>query len=107
MSGFNYNFNDIQKQIAFANLTDEQIKDLISILQTKRNDKSILTKEEKVCYNIVKNENFYCFFNKHREKKSLINGVNCMKKLISLLGVLVCLFLYLLHVPKILPRKVI
>ena len=54
MSGFNYNFNDIQKQIAFANLTDEQIKDLISILQTKRNDKSILTKEEKVCYNIYK-----------------------------------------------------
>ena len=52
MSGFNYNFNDIQKQIAFANLTDEQIKDLISILQTKRNDKSILKKEEKVCYNI-------------------------------------------------------
>ena len=39
MSGFNYNFNDIQKQIAFANLADEQIKDLISILQTKRNDK--------------------------------------------------------------------
>ena len=59
MSGFNYNFNDIQKQIAFANLTDEQIKDLISILQTKRNDKSILTKEEKVFFQCCKERRSY------------------------------------------------
>lgn len=36
MTGFNSNFNDIQKQISFANLTDEQIKELMSLLQTKR-----------------------------------------------------------------------
>lgn len=41
MTGFNSNFNDIQKQISFANLTDEQIKELMSLLQTKRSDKPI------------------------------------------------------------------
>ncbi len=48
MTGFNSNFNDIQKQISFANLTDEQILELLSILQTKRSEQSKLTKEEKV-----------------------------------------------------------
>ncbi len=48
MTGFNSNFNDIQKQISFANLTDEQIQELLSILQTKRSEQSKLTKEEKV-----------------------------------------------------------
>ena len=48
MTGFNSNFSDIQKQISFANLTDEQILELLSILQTKRNAKPKLTKEEKV-----------------------------------------------------------
>ncbi|MBQ7033180.1 MAG: hypothetical protein IJN25_05915 [Clostridia bacterium] len=48
MTGFNSNFNDIQKQISFANLTDEQILELLSILQTKRSELSKLTKEEKV-----------------------------------------------------------
>ena len=48
MLGFNSNFNDIQKQISFANLTDEQILELLSILQTKRSEQSKLTKEEKV-----------------------------------------------------------
>lgn len=48
MLGFNSNFNDIQKQISFANLTDEQIQELLSILQTKRSEQSKLTKEEKV-----------------------------------------------------------
>ena len=50
MTGFNSNFNDIQKQISFANLTDEQILDLLSILQTKRSEQSKLTKEEKVFF---------------------------------------------------------
>ena len=48
MTGFNSNFSDIQKQISFANLTDEQILELLSILQTKRSEQSKLTKEEKV-----------------------------------------------------------
>ena len=48
MFGFNSNFNDIQKQISFANLTDEQIQELLSILQTKRSEQFKLTKEEKV-----------------------------------------------------------
>ncbi len=48
MLGFYSNFNDIQKQISFANLTDEQIQELLSILQTKRSEQSKLTKEEKV-----------------------------------------------------------
>jgi len=48
MSGFNSNFSDIQKQISFADLTDEQIQELLSILQTKRSEQSKLTKEEKV-----------------------------------------------------------
>ena len=48
MFGFNSNFNDIQKQISFADLTDEQIQALLSILQTKRSKQSKLTKEEKV-----------------------------------------------------------
>ena len=47
MIGFNSNFNDIQKQISFANLTDEQSLKLLSILQTKRSAKPKLTKEEK------------------------------------------------------------
>ncbi len=59
MFGFNSNFNDIQKQISFANLTDEQIKDLISILQIKRNDKSKLTKEEKVFFQCCKERRSY------------------------------------------------
>lgn len=48
MLSFNSNFDDIQKQISFANLTDEQIQKLLSILQTKRSEQSKLTKEEKV-----------------------------------------------------------
>ena len=59
MTGFNCNFNDIQKQISFANLTDEQIKELMSLLQTKRSDKSKLTKEEKVFYQCCRERRSY------------------------------------------------
>ena len=59
MTGFNSNFNDIQKQISFANLTDEQIKELMSLLQTKRSDKSKLTKEEKVFYQCCRERRSY------------------------------------------------
>ena len=59
MSGFNSNFNDIQKQISFANLTDEQIQELMSILQTKRNVKPKLTKEERVFYQCCREHRSY------------------------------------------------
>ena len=59
MSGFNSNFNDIQKQISFANLTDEQIQELMSILQTKRNVKPKLTKEERVFYQCCREHRIY------------------------------------------------
>ena len=59
MSGFNSNFNDIQRQISFADLTEEQIKGLIFILQAKRNDKSKLTKEEKVFFQCCRERRSY------------------------------------------------
>ena len=39
MADFNSNFNDIQKQIAVADLTEEQIQELMNALQTRRNAK--------------------------------------------------------------------
>ena len=48
MADFNSNFNDIQKQIAVADLTDEQIQELVTALQTRRSAKPELTKEERV-----------------------------------------------------------
>ena len=59
MSGFNSNFNDIQKQISFANLTDEQIQEIMSILQKKRNVKPKLTKEERVFYQCCREHRSY------------------------------------------------
>ena len=60
MSDFNSTYNDIQKQISFANLTDQQIQELITALQIKRSaqiqtDKgrkgilSMLQRTEKLC----------------------------------------------------------
>lgn len=46
MFGVDFNFTDIQKQIAVADLTDEQIQELVNALQTKRNAKPKLTTEE-------------------------------------------------------------
>ena len=65
MTGFNSNFSDIQKQISFANLTDEQILELLSILQTKRNAKPKLTKEEKVFLQCCRERRSYSA-NKHK-----------------------------------------
>ena len=59
MSGFNSNFNDIQKQISFANLTAEQIQEIMSILQKKRNVKPKLTKEERVFYQCCREHRSY------------------------------------------------
>ena len=62
MADFNSNFNDIQKQIAVADLTDEQIQELVTALQTRRSAKPELTKEEKV------------FFQCCRERRSYANS---------------------------------
>lgn len=59
MSDFNSNYSDIQKQISFINLTDQQIQELMAILQTKRSTKSTLTKEEKVFYQCCRERKSY------------------------------------------------
>ena len=53
MSNFRFNYNDIHKQVAIADLTDEQIQELFTLLQTKRSAKSYLTKEEKAFFNVA------------------------------------------------------
>lgn len=62
MFGCDYKFTDIQKQIAVADLTDEQIQELFNLLQTKKSGKPELTKEEKA------------FFQCCREHKSYANN---------------------------------
>lgn len=62
MADFNSNFNDIQKQIAVADLTDEQIQELMTALQTRRSARPELTKEERV------------FFQCCRERRSYANN---------------------------------
>ena len=62
MADFNSNFNDIQKQIAVADLTDEQIQELVATLQTRRSARPELTKEERV------------FFQCCRERRSYANN---------------------------------
>lgn len=62
MADFNSNFNDIQKQITVADLTDEQIQELVATLQTRRSARPELTKEERV------------FFQCCRERRSYANN---------------------------------
>ena len=59
MADFNSNFNDIQKQIAVADLTDEQIQELVTALQTKRNARPELTKEERVFFQCCRERRSY------------------------------------------------
>ena len=59
MADFNSNFNDIQKQIAVADLTDEQIQVLVTVLQTRRNAKPKLTTEEKVFFQCCREHRSY------------------------------------------------
>ena len=62
MADFNSNFKDIQRQIAVADLTDEQIQELVATLQTRRSARPELTKEERV------------FFQCCRERRSYANN---------------------------------
>ncbi|MBQ3125077.1 MAG: IS1595 family transposase [Clostridia bacterium] len=59
MADFNSNFKDIQQQIFFANLTDQEVQELMDILQTKINTKSKLTKEEKVFFQCCREHRSY------------------------------------------------
>ena len=59
MADFNSNFNDIQKQIAVADLTAEQIQALVSALQNRRSTKPQLTKEEKVFFQCCREHRSY------------------------------------------------
>jgi len=62
MFGCDYKFTDIQKQIAVADLSEEQIQELFNLLQTKKSGKPELTKEEKA------------FFQCCRERRSYANS---------------------------------
>jgi hypothetical protein len=59
MADFNSNFNDIQKQIAVADLTAEQIQALVSALQNRRSARPQLTKEEKVFFQCCREHRSY------------------------------------------------
>ena len=62
MSNFRFDYNDIHKQVAIADLSDEQIQELFTLLQTKRSAKPQLTREEKA------------FFQCCREHRSYVNN---------------------------------
>ena len=47
MSNFRFDYNDIHKQVAIADLSAEQIQGLFNLLQTKRSSRPQLTREEK------------------------------------------------------------
>ena len=59
MFGYDYKFTDIQKQIAVADLTDEQIQKLFNLLQTKKSGKPELTKEEKAFFQCCREHRSY------------------------------------------------
>ena len=46
MSNFRFDYNDIHKQVAIADLSDEQIQELVSALQTKKSAKPKLRNEK-------------------------------------------------------------
>lgn len=53
MADFQSNFNDIQKQIAVADLTDEQIQELVNALQTRRSARPELAKKKGSSFNVA------------------------------------------------------
>ena len=59
MFGYDYKFTDIQKRIAVADLTDEQIQELFNLLQTKKSEKPELTKEEKAFFQCCREHRSY------------------------------------------------
>lgn len=59
MSNFRFDYNDIHKQVAIADLTDEQIQELFTLLQTKRSARPQLTKEEKAFFQCCREHRSY------------------------------------------------
>lgn len=59
MSNFRFNYNDIHKQVAIADLSDEQIQELFTLLQTKRSAKPQLTREEKAFFQCCREHRSY------------------------------------------------
>ena len=59
MSNFRFNYNDIHKQVAIADLTDEQIQELFHLLQTKKSTRPQLTKEEKAFFQCCREHRNY------------------------------------------------
>lgn len=59
MSNFRFGYNDIRKQVAIADLTNEQIQDLFSLLQTKKHSSPQLTREEKAFFQCCREHRSY------------------------------------------------
>lgn len=59
MSNFRFDYNDIRKQVAIADLTNEQIQDLFSLLQTKKDSRPQLTREEKAFFQCCREHRSY------------------------------------------------
>ena len=59
MSNFRFDYNDIRKQVAIADLTNEQILDLFSLLQTKKDSSPQLTREEKAFFQCCREHRSY------------------------------------------------
>lgn len=60
MSDFTFDFNAIQKQLAFANLTEEQIQQLVKTLQSKNTTKSVeLPREQKILFQCCREHRSY------------------------------------------------
>ena len=59
MSNFRFDYNDIHKQVAIADLSDEQIQELFTLLQTKRSAKPQLTREEKAFFQCCREHRSY------------------------------------------------
>lgn len=59
MSNFRFDYNDIRKQVAIADLTNEQIQDLFSLLQTKKHSSPQLTREEKAFFQCCREHRSY------------------------------------------------
>ena len=59
MFSADFNYTDIQKQIAVADFTDEQIQELFNLLQTKKSEKPKLTKEEKAFFQCCREHRSY------------------------------------------------
>lgn len=59
MSNFHFDYNDIRKQVAIADLTNEQLQDLFSLLQAKKSKRPQLTREERAFFQCCREHRSY------------------------------------------------